>query len=592
MTALGVALLSLAVRVWVLTEQLATNPMLRAAWLDDGYYIAFARALTEGVPRSWFMAPAYPGLLALAAPFGGGEIDLALACWVNVPLGVGTSVAIALCARSLHSPAAGWIAGLLHALLGAFAFLDTTPGQEPLLCLLHVLAFATALWLARRVSVSEGGRVARGVAWPAGALGVASGLAVLGRSTSIVLLLGLLPVLRRLGARGRGVAMGAAAAGLLAALVPAALVNGTLNGDPNPLPWGGGPVLYFGNGPDSRASTSYLAMQLGDTAARIEANAVGIARAEAGTDLDVRQVSRWWLARTWNERGSLAELATHQARKAVLFLSARERGSTHALSTERDFSLWLRLAPAGVWWILAGGAAAWWLLRRRLPQVDAAAWMFGGSWLLLALVFPLARYRLPITCVALVVLAAGCVEAARGAERSRLLGSLALAAGFTLLAWWPLRAQDDALAHVNVARAHAQLGDDPALARERLDRVLRVQPAHGPAHELYGRLLLAQAEPRRALEHLTSAARDPRTRFGARVPMVVALVDLGRASEARALAEELMIGRPNDAELLAFAALSFWATGDRERAARTLHAARRLAPNSRSIAVVGRRTGL
>jgi hypothetical protein len=469
-------------------------------------------------------------------------------------------------------------------------FLDVTPGQEPVLCLLHIAALAAALRLART-----------GDAASAAALGMTAGIAMLGRATSVALLLGALPGLwcapgarPRLwcapGARRAGAAA-ALALGLLAPLLPAALANGLANGDFNPLPWGGGPVMYFANGPDSRRSVSYLATRLGARPEEIEQRALALAAAAEGRPLGPRETSAWWLRETWRSRGSTAELAAHVGRKALLFLGAEERGSTHAVTLERDFSPWLRLSPVHAWWIFSLGAAGWWLLRRRLTEVDAAAWMVAGTWLLLALAFPLARYRLPVAAVALVPLAAGALELRSGASRARLLGAGALAALFALAAFVPLREPEAGLAEVNLAGAHLRVGDDPALARERLDRVLGRYPDHGPAHELLGRMLLDEA-PDRAFAHFSRAAADARTRTSSQIWSVLALVESGHARAAQRLAESLLREVPADPMLLSLASVAAWSSGERAAAAGYLARARRLAPGSPWVDFAARRTGL
>jgi hypothetical protein len=570
---------SLGLRALVLSEQLADNPMLREAVLDDAAYLSYARAFAAGEERTWFLAPLYPWLLACAGRLF--ELGLPLACAINALFGGATSAALALTARLLYSPAAGWVAGGLHALAGCFVFLDITPGQEPILCLLHVAALAAALRLARRQDAAS-----------AAALGMTAGIAVLGRATSVALVLGALPGLWRARGARRAAAAAALALGLLTPLLPAALANGVSNGDFNPLPWGGGPVLYFANGPDSRRSVSYLATRLGARPDEIEQRALALASAAAGRELSPREASAWWLRETWRSRGSTREIAAHVGRKALLFLGAEERGSTHAVTLEREFSPWLRLSPVHAWWIFPLGAAGWLLLRRRLPEADAAAWMVAGSWLLLALAFPLARYRLPAAALALVPLAAGALELRRAARSpTRLLGAGVLGAAMTLAAFAPVREPEAGIAEVNLAGAHLRIGDDPALARERLDRVLSRYPDHGPAHELLGRMLLDE-DPARAFEHFSRAAADARTRTSAQIWSVLALVESGHPRAARRLAESLIREVPGDPALLALASVAAWSSGDRAAAAGYLARARQLAPGSPWVHFAARRTGL
>jgi hypothetical protein len=118
-----VAAVSLGVRAIVLSEQLAANPMLREAVLDDAAYIAYARAFAVGETRTWFLAPLYPWLLACAGR--AFELGLPLACWINALFGGATSAALALTARR-----AGWRAGCTRSWDPSCSW-TSRPGRSP-----------------------------------------------------------------------------------------------------------------------------------------------------------------------------------------------------------------------------------------------------------------------------------------------------------------------------------------------------------------------------------------------------------------------------------------------------------------------------
>ena len=569
--AVAVGVVSLVIRSLVLRDLLAEDPLFHVPVLDDRAYLDIARSMADGRTDPWFLAPLYPWLLWLAAvvlPLG-----MPLACGINVVLGAAGSVAATAAATSLHSRTAGFIAGLLHASCGAFVFQDVTPGQEPALSLLHLLALCFAVRLARRRDPRS-----------AALLGGCAGIAVLGRGTSMSLLLLAAPVLLR---SDRGAALRLAAAcgaGLLLTLIPAAVGNASLGGGPTPLPWSGGPNLYAANGPDSRATVSFYAADLGADPTEMAARAASIANANGSRQLTPIEVSSWWTRRTWMERGDLDEFVVHLARKAALFWSAEERGSNHSALAERRFSRWLQVVPVHGWWLLAVGAAAWWVLRPRFPEVDGAAAAIAGTWLLLTIVFPVARFRLPVAGIATVLTGCAGVETSRGAVATRRLASAAaILATLGVVSLLPIRPAEEGTAHVNLAKAYVLGAGDRVMARAELQTAIALEPTNGPAHELLGRLDLESGEPASALQHFVAAAQDRRTRWSAQVAALPALVALQRLDSASSAARGLLSENRNDPELLANAALVNWVSGDRGTAAALLAKARALAPDHPAV---------
>src|SRR4030095_6789442 len=137
------------------------------------------------------------------------------------------------------------------------------------------------------------------------------------------------------------------------------------------------------------------------------ANAFAIATAAEGRRLEASEVSSYWIRRAWQERGSVGELALHAGKKALLFWSAAEQPNVHSVEVERRWSAWLRVAPVGAWWLLAAGFAGCWIARDRSPALAVAAGGILGTMVVLAVFFPLARYRLPVVALAVPAAAAG-----------------------------------------------------------------------------------------------------------------------------------------------------------------------------------------
>ncbi len=576
----GVVAISLAVRWLVLRDLLAADPLLKAPTLDDRAYLDMARAMNAGERGAWFLAPVYPWVVAAASrlfPFG-----MPLACGVDVALGAAASGALAAAGCALHSRTAGVIAGLAHALVAAFVFLDVTPGQETALVLLHALAFLAAI------------RLTDGGGWKTAALfGVCVGVAVLGRATSVAALLFAVPAFVRADARRRLRVGAACAAGLLVVLLPAALRNASVTGDFTPLPWSGGPNLYAANGPDARATISFFAKDLVADPDEMARRARSIAAAAEGRELTPGEASGWWARRAWRESGTAGELTIHLLRKAALFWSFEERGSAHSSLAESSFSPWLARWSVRAWWILAAGAAAWWVLRVRLPAADGAGLVVLGTWALLTVAFPLARYRLPVAAVALVLAAAAVVEAARGAVAPRrLLGAGVVGALAVGAAFLPIRERGEGAAYLNLAEAHLLAGDGHDAAKRMLQRVLDEEPGSGTAHEMLGRLLLDEGHPAEAIDHFTIAAGDRRTRWHAQVEALPALVATNRVERAESIARGLLSERRDDPELLANAAVVYAAAGDRAEAARLLAAARAQSAEHPAVLRAAAATGL
>ncbi len=591
-----VGVVALALRLWVLFEERAGNPLFRLAILDDGQYLDLAAAYADGSPaRPWFLAPLYPYLLSVVA--ASARPSMLAASLLNVVAGTLTAVCAALAARDLVGRGtgdragglAGWLAGGALALSGTFVFHDALPGQEPLLCLLHVAAFWAGLRWLRSGSPPA-----------AGAAGLAAGVASMGRATSlgIAVAAAALALTRLRPARRALPGLAALLLGLAVVLVPAALRNRSVAGDLTPFPWSGGVNLYVANGPDARAETAFVARELGFSPAEMEVNARRIAEAAAGRALAPSEISSYWARRTREDSGGAAALAAHLARKAALFFAAGEYGSNHYAPLERRFSLWLRLVPVSSWWLLVLGAGGWWIVRRRLPAADLAALTVLMTWGALTVVYPVSRYRLPIVPLAAILAAAGIAEiVVRGAAipRRRRVVAAALVAACAALALGHafVRTPPSPIAsYTNVGSALAREGRG-AEAEEVLREGLAERPGDGPARLALGRVLMLRGDHAGALEQFALSEKDPRTQWAAGVPAVLCLVETGQIARAEGVGALLAQRLPQDpalrGEMLAWWALAAAARGDTRAAGERLAAARRLAPGLPAVAEAERR---
>lgn len=563
------ALVAGAARVWVHRDLYANDPTLAVPVLDDRYYLETIARIARGERFDSFLAHLHPWLASVAG--AGKEPTLAFLGGVNAVLGALTSGVVALAAGLAAGRRAALVAGLLHALAGVFLFHDVLPGQEAGVGLGAALAIACGVALLRP-------DLRRFAALAAVGLGVGVGIAALGRGTSLALLACALPAVGTRRPRLGTAAL--CAAGLALVLCAGAVRNQRVGGPLSPFPWSGGANLYLANGPDARTTVSMGADLLGRDPWSIERNAVAVPSRAEGRPVLPRETSGWWLRRTLADSGGAGALAAHVGRKALLFLSADERGSNHAPAAERDFALLLRVLPVSGWWLLAVGAGCWWLARRQRPAADVAFAAVAGTWLALTVFFPVDRYRLP-ALVACTVLAGAAVTVRAPARRRLVAAGIALAVAG--VAWLPVRARDDALGHVLVAQALSADRAEPARIEERVRRALAEDPECGPALQLLGRLRHRAGRQEEAYDLYVRAAQDRRTRFSAQVYALPLLVDLGRLDEARRVAEGLLAENGSDVPLLAHAALVSAAAGGPSTPRELLQRARAIDPDHPAI---------
>ncbi len=578
--------IALVIRFQVLGNLRDADPALRAPLLDDLAYLEMARGFAAGDGAAWFLAPLYPWLVAQAARFG--DVGLGVACGVNAVLGALAAGGAALAARSLHSAAAGWIAGGVCAVFGAFVFHDVIPGQEPALTLLHLLALLAAIRLVR------GGGLAS-----AGALGVLAGVAMLGRGTSLALVAMALPALLGRTNRERLLIGVATLGGLAAVLLPVAIANSRAAGALTPMPWSAGPNLYLANGPDARRTGTFMASELDGGPLEIAKKATAQAQQQAGRELTPAEVSAHWRQRTLdslNVPGSTSEepgLLGHLVYKFGLFLDSDDRGSSHSATVERQFSSWLCAVPIGSWWWIVLGLPGAVFLARRRREAHCVTLVVAGTWLLLTVFFPLPRYRLPVAALCVVALSGALVELWRvrrdvAARELILPGVLAALLGAGAL--YPRPPADHAQMRVNLALLELNRGETRP-ARRLLAEALRESPDHGPACEALAELLWREGRPREAVTYLTKAAQDPRTRWSAQVMAVGVLVAAGDAEQAWVVATGLLGERSDDAQLFAFAAVAAHASGRGGEARGLLARAEALDPSAPAIGWAWERLG-
>jgi len=574
--AVGCFALAAALRVSTLAAMEDANPLYAVALLDEAVYLDLANGAGAGEP--WFLAPLYPALLAL--------LDVTTrhgAALVNVVLGSLTAALAAVGgAHQGRSLVGGGVAGGIVALAGAFVFLDTTVGTETLVALLTLagvlgIARATALRSARALGLS----------------GAALGLAALARANALAALIGALPMVverarsdgRVAGARAALLALGGAGAVLLCGAVWSASSGGSFS----PFPWAGGVNVFLANNAWARQNVVYGTDLIANNPLAQKDEAWRLAVEGAGRDLSASEVGDWWRGRAFDEVSAAPGAAlTFLGRKALLAFTADEIGGNHDAIAEAPFAPWTRLVPVTTWWILALGAGGWWITRRKTPSADALALAAVGHLATLALLFPLARYRLPIVPVFAVLAGAGVGWIVRReASRRVLLGAAGCVACVTVLAWLPLREPTRYEAWLNLGEAVLAAGEGDPIPW--YQKAVAEKPDLAPAHERLGYFAIEAGDNEAALRHYAVAEGSRLTRRNALLNKARVLINLKRYDDALATNDVLVREYPGDAGIVAEGALLAFHAGRLDETRRRLDAARSIDPDHSAVLDLERR---
>lgn len=560
---------ALALRLSTLSAMEASNPLYRVALLDESMYLEMARGERAGQP--WFVAPLYPELLGAL-----GVTTRHAASVVNCAIGSLTAaLAVVGGAHLGRSLVGGVVAGALVALAGAFVFLDTTVATEPLVALVTLVG---VLGLCRSTATT-------GVRTPLGA-GLMLGLAALGRASALASGLGLLAVVRarrgrvEAGEARREVAttLAAFAAGAVLVLLAGAAWSSGSGGSFQPFPWVGGLNLHLGNGPASREHFALLDPRIPDDPHGEERVGWELAEQIAGRKLTSGEVSSTWARVALDEAAAHpGQVALHGLKKTLAAFSHDEIGGNHDATVEGEFAPWTRITPVTVWWIMALGVGGFLLARPGVPSVDVAALACVGHVVTLVIVFPLARYRLPIVPVCAVLAGAGAGALARRVvDRRRAVAAAAGIVLTALAAFAPLPLPPHAQACVNLGESLLGVDDDAANAW--YERALSEDPQHAVAHLRLGFAALERRDNHAALVHYLAASQTAFLHRDAEIGAARALSNLGRHSDALARNDALRREDPTDATVAAEGALLALMSGRRNEAERRLAEARALDP--------------
>ena len=514
----------------VVVLQLRDHPLLQAAaGLDSHTYAQLASRVVAGDlllgPGRYFASPLYTYFLALL--LWAGQTFM-LARVVQIGLGTAAVGCIFVAARLWFGPRAAWLAAVVAGLTGLFTFHEILLVQaslDPFLTAAALAALARAL-------------VTRQVPWFAAA-GLAFGVQALNRPAVLVPALAVVALLA--GARRSRPAL-VMAAGLAAALLPAAVRNYAVAGEWSPLPSNGGLNFYIGN--NAAADGTYREVPgMSPGLEGQHADARRVAEAGAGRALDDGGVSAYFAALGWSwirlHPGDALRLFLRKLHYA--FNAAHIPLNYSYPFYAQDESTLLRALFAGPWLIIPLGLAGLTLgLAATAPRrLDYAIWLaFVPVYALsLAAFFVTEPNRLPL----LVPLCIGAGHAldrivfrAYRGRRAHIERAATLAAviSLALLVNRPIGV-DDGRAEERTRMAEGLIVRDQLDAAEAwVRKAEQIHPSPGLVHFRVGRLLVVHSRPGPAVVHLQRAQTLSPDRPEIEYALGQALVAAGRPKEA------------------------------------------------------------
>jgi tetratricopeptide (TPR) repeat protein len=545
---------ALLVRLLALLE-LRGEPWNEILLGDASHFDAWGRRLAAGGTDAgsvFFQAPLYPYLLAAAYRVAGHAPDL-----VRLLQCVGGALAAALVAdasRRLYGSRAGYVAGLLAALYAPAVWYDL---QVEKTSLSLTLTAALMHFLVVVNDARTDGPVRRRNLLSAAVAGVGLGLLALLRENALVLAVPLGWALARSagpGRRARGTVLGAAAAGLLACLLPVAVHNHAAGGVPLPTTANAGVNFWIGNGDGANGQYREIVPGRGHPDYE-QADARRLAEEATGHVLGPAAVSRHWFARALREMGQQpAGALANLGRKVRLLAGRDEVMDSVSLASFQDASLVLRaLGPIGFGLLLPLAAAGAVLAVRR---GGAAPLLLAAGLLAVSILafFVMGRFRLGLVPLLFPLAALAIVSWRDLARRPGAMAVLALAAA---LSWWPQPGLGDARAAsaANLADEYLRRADFPAAERWAAQARRRAPGSAEAAYNL-GLALRWQGRYAEAREPLQAAMRlQPAFAADCLAELGAIAGALGDPAAARPLLEQALRLRPGHEGALRYLAI-------------------------------------
>jgi tetratricopeptide (TPR) repeat protein len=497
----------------VYTLQVRYTPFFQTLGLDAKFYDQWARDLAGGTSErgAFFMTPLYSYFLAAVYRLFGR--DLLLVRMIQAGLGSATAVLVYLLGRDVFDRRVGVLAGLLTASYGALIFYDCSILLTPLLVFLTVLALFV---LAR----ADG--TGRPVLYLAA--GGVLGLAAIGRAAALasaavaVLWMLLSPRTReeRSGNAGsrapvlRQVAL--VVLGVLVVVAPVTVRNFVVERDFVPITSNGGLNFFIGNG--DGATGGYVKPQGLDIVT--DPDGQDVAERALQRRLKPSEVSGYWYGRAWaNIRANPGPWAKLMVRKIAFVMSSYELPQLENYDFQKRYSALLALPLPGFALIAPLGLLGLGLtFRRRLPRLLA---LYASVYLLsIAAFFVVARYRLPVVPVLIILAAYATIELVRRA-RSKELATLALPVIALVVLFYAVNANHYGVnRQTGFAQPHFRLGiiyTERGMTEEAIaeyEEAIRLDPDYPKSYLNLGAVLSETGDIDRAKQAFRTAIRlDP-----------------------------------------------------------------------------------
>lgn len=439
----GTAAVALAVRLAVVLDAWAVNPLVRRPQLDGNYYLQWASEIAAGdvVGRGglvggepFFLNPLYAYVLApILAAFGTNALLAALL--LNVALGVGAAALAAAAARRFVDDRAAWATGILVACSAVLAQLD---------CHIAVSELAAFLAAGACFAMAPPREGSSGFGHGPVAAGLWLGVGALARPiTPLVLPFAVWLVARRAAPGRRLRAAVVAVAVFFACAVPSLARNWSVSGDAALYTAASTINLHLGNNPVARAKRSMASPHFRFTPTQMHRDARVFVHEAIGHDPTREEVSRHFRQMVIREiTNSPVESLVHYTHKFRWFFGPDELPSSASMFLDRQFDRALPLAWVPTWLIASLAMGGAWVLRRRRDILLGPGAVVLAHVVVLTAVFPLSHYRSP--CVPALAILAGCGASAAAAawtagRRRDVVAPLALAAAFAVAGAVPPR---------------------------------------------------------------------------------------------------------------------------------------------------------
>ncbi|PAY18031.1 hypothetical protein CKO51_18715 [Rhodopirellula sp. SM50] len=506
---------------------------------DAKGYVDWAVRISDGDwygSETFYQAPLYPYFLAVLISIFGPSITLIR--MVQMTLGVAGVALIGLAGRKLFSERVGLVSALMLAAYPPAIYYDGIIQKAALATFLLCAVIAACVYLQTERRW-----------WHAVLVGVSLGLLVLARENAL-LWTPLIPVWILLGLREtnrhRWKLVGCYAGGIALILLPVAARNASLGGEWSPTTFQAGPNFYIGN--NIEASGIYVPLVPGRATPMYErADAERLAEQAVGHELSAREVSQFWMARSWEDiRQAPGRWLQLMVAKTFMVFNRYEVPDVESMYIFREYSVPLQLSriwhfgtlcPLGIWGLIA----TWrdwrklWLYHLLLLTMIAAVVGF----------FILGRYRNPVAILLIPFAAAGVVDlfTRTWQEKRRSIGVVAVLLVSGILCNIRVHEERSLLAscYMNMGIAACKAGNLPSGIQLLQDAIAEF-PEMAEGYVNLGRAYMLNQQPDRAAQCFqTALALDPRL-LGVRYQLGEALEYSGAQQQAieqyrRALAE-------------------------------------------------------